>query len=276
MASPEELQLEQKARALKLKEEALNKQAEHQAKTEARIKEHQHNMAEKERANQQQSQSLIDREAKYKEENDLLNQERQSLLDAHQISARKRHKPFALLMPFLLFSCIVAGYFAYEQLNTKEQYFEQVSVAADNIDKLAGLLSSSQEDVLTASTELQNKQRELVRTRAMLLDLRTTADQLQLEVAVLKNPHDPIGLDQTTLAASVLTLSDQLSSLKSQLEEYYLTNDVNEAFIEYQEKDLTIVKTQHEDLLARNRALEAQNAQLALVNNQLKRQSAKP
>jgi len=298
MASPEELQLEQKSRTLKLKEEALTKQAELQIRTEARIKEHQKSVAEKERANQLKSQSLIDRESKYKEESFLLNQERQSLLDVKQTIERTRYKPFVLIMPFLLMACIVAGYFSYEQLNTKEQYFEHISAAAQNIDKLAGLLSSSQEDALTASNELLAKQKELVKTRAMLVDLRTTTDQLQLEVKQLKSSQDPTGLDQMTLALSVVTLSDQLATLKAQLDEYYLTNDVNEAFIEYQEKDLSSVKAQQQNLQdaivnkekmlleqdtktaqlsrslknmknqyqaleVRNKALESQNAQLA-------------
>jgi len=310
MASPEELQLEQKDRTLKLKEEALNKQAEQQVRTEARIKEHQKSVAEKERANQLKSQSLIDRESKYKEESFLLNQERQSLLDAQQTIERKRQKPFVLLMPFLLLACIVAGYFSYEQLNTKEQYFEQVTVAAENIDKLAGLLSSSQENVQAASNELQNKQKELAKTRAMLLDLRATTDQLQLEVTRLKDANDPSASGEMALTSSVITLSAQLANLKAQLEENYLTNDVNEAYIEYQEKDLNTVKVQQKNLQAsietkeqllqekdsktaqlstslesmqnqlqalkaRNKELESHNAQLAAKKDNLKQTPTK-
>jgi len=310
MASPEELQLEQKERTLKLKEEALNKQAEQQKRTEARIKEHQKSAAEKERANQLKSQSLIDRESKYKEESFLLNQERQSLLDAQQTVERTRQKPFVLIMPFLLLACIVAGYFSYEQLNIKEEYFEQVTAAAENIDKLAGLLSSSQDDAQAASNELQNKQKELAKTRAMLLDLRTTTDQLQLEVTQLKGPNDSRTLGETPFASSVITLSDQLATLKAQLEENYLTNDVNEAYIEYQEKDLNTVKaqqknlqasienkeqrlleqdtetaqlstslesmqTQFQALEARNKELESQNALLTAKHDDLKQTPAK-
>ncbi|MFT7371467.1 MAG: hypothetical protein ACI9T9_000143 [Oleiphilaceae bacterium] len=275
MASPEELQLEQKSRTLKLKEEALNKQAEQQVKTEARIKEHQKSVAEKERANQLKSQSLIDRESKYQEESFLLNQERQSLLDAQQAAQRVRQKPFVLLMPFLLFACIVAGYFSYEQLNTKEHYFEQVTVAAENIDKLAGLLSSSQHDVLAASNALKKKQQELVKTRAMLADLRTTTDQLQLEVKQLKSSQGPTGSEQLSLASSVVTLSDQLAVLKAQLEEYYLTNDVNEAFIEYQEKDLSSVKAQQQNLqvaiVNKEKMLLAQNTKTAQLSSSLEK-----
>jgi hypothetical protein len=284
MASPDELKLEQKIRSLKLKEEALSKLTEQQIRTEARIKEHQKSVAEKERANQLKAQSLIDRESKYKEESFLLNKERQSLLDAQQRIERRRHKPFVLVMPFLLLACIVAGYFSYQQLNTKEQYFEQVTVAADNIDKLAGLLSLSQKDVQTASNELKKKQAELVKTRAMLVDLRTTTDQLQLEVKLLKSSQDPTGLDQESLASSVIILSDQLAALKEQLEEYYLTNDVNEAFIETKEKmlleqdskaaqlssSLENMKNQYQALEARNKALESQNAELAAKQNNAK------
>ena len=193
---------------------------------------------------------MIDREAKYQEETFLLNQERQSLLDAQQAVERTRHKPFVLIMPFLLLACIVAGYFSYEQLNTKEQYYEQVTVAAENIDKLAGLLSSSQKTAQTTSNELQKKQNELLKTRAMLLNLRTTTDQLQQEVVQLKNAKGASTPNETALASSVVTLSDQLAILKAQLEENYLTNDVNEAYIEYQEKDLNIVKAQQKNLQA--------------------------
>jgi len=309
MASPEELQLEQKIRTLKLKEEALSKQAEQQVRTETRIKEHQKSVAEKERANQLKSQSLIDRESRYKEESFLLNQERQSLLDAQQTIERRRQKPFVLILPFLLLACIVAGYFSYEQLNTKEEYFEQVTVAAENIDKLAGLLSSSQKDAQTASNALQNKQKELVKTRAMLVDLRNTTDQLQLEVTQLKGTSDSSTLGETNLASSVVTLSGQLATLKVQLEEYYLTNDVNEAYIEYQEKDLNTVKAQQKNLQTsienkellllekdtktaalsislenmqnqiealetRNKELESHNTQQAVANDQLKKTPA--
>jgi len=309
MASPEELQLEQKIRTLKLKEEALSKQAEQQVRTETRIKEHQKSVAEKERANQLKSQSLIDRESRYKEESFLLNQERQSLLDAQQTIERRRQKPFVLILAFLLLACIVAGYFSYEQLNTKEEYFEQVTVAAENIDKLAGLLSSSQKDAQTASNALQNKQKELVKTRAMLVDLRNTTDQLQLEVTQLKGTSDSSTLGETNLASSVVTLSGQLATLKVQLEEYYLTNDVNEAYIEYQEKDLNTVKAQQKNLQTsienkellllekdtktaalsislenmqnqiealetRNKELESHNTQQAVANDQLKKTPA--
>jgi len=309
MASPEEIQLEQKIRTLKLKEEALSKQAEQQVRTETRIKEHQKSVAEKERANQLKSQSLIDRESRYKEESFLLNQERQSLLDAQQTIERRRQKPFVLILPFLLLACIVAGYFSYEQLNTKEEYFEQVTVAAENIDKLAGLLSSSQKDAQTASNALQNKQKELVKTRAMLVDLRNTTDQLQLEVTQLKGTSDSSTLGETNLASSVVTLSGQLATLKVQLEEYYLTNDVNEAYIEYQEKDLNTVKAQQKNLQTsienkellllekdtktaalsislenmqnqiealetRNKELESHNTQQAVANDQLKKTPA--
>ncbi|WP_197479785.1 hypothetical protein, partial [Oleiphilus sp. HI0132] len=78
MASPEELQLEQKSRALQLKEDALNRQATQQQKTEERIKAHQDSVAKKERANQLKTQDLIKRERKLKEDNTLLQHEREA------------------------------------------------------------------------------------------------------------------------------------------------------------------------------------------------------
>ena len=124
MASPEELHLEQKKRALQIKEEALSKQADQQHRTEARLKDHQQSVASKERANQLKAQNLIDRETKYQEELKLFSKERQSLMETQQELENASQKPLIFLVPFLLLACILAGYFAYEQINKKEQQFQ--------------------------------------------------------------------------------------------------------------------------------------------------------
>jgi len=274
MASPEALQLEQKSRALKLKEEALTRQAEQQLLTEKRIKDHQQNVAEKERANQLKAQDLIGREKKYKEEILSLNKERQDLLDAQQTLEKSRPKPFVLIVPFLLLACIVAGYFAYEQLNKKEQHFEQVTVASENIDKLAKLLNSSQDEVLLASGELINKKNELNKTKSMLLGLKNTINQLQLEITQLKGNQETTESERLALAFSANTLSDQLAILKTQLEDKYLTNDINEAYIDYQQHDLNAAKTalssQIETVQEKEHALTLKENQQKTLEDSLK------
>jgi len=274
MASPEALQLEQKQRALKLKEDALSRQAEQQLRTEKRIKEHQKNVAEKERANQIKSQDLITRELKYKEETSALNKERQQLLDAQETLESSRQKPWLLIVPFLLLACVVAGYFAYEQLNKKAQHFEQVAVASKNIDKLAKLLTSSQDEVLTASNELLNKKDELSKTKNMMLDLKNTTDQLQLEITQLKGNQETSVEEKSALALSANTLSEQLATLKVQLEDKYLTIDINEAFIDYQENDLNVFKaaltSQQETIQQKEDALSDQQKQQRNLENAIK------
>jgi len=274
MASPEALQLEQKQRALKLKDDALSRQAEQQLRTEKRIKEHQKNVAEKERANQIKSQDLITRELKYKEEISALNKERQHLLDAQETLESSRQKPWLFIVPFLLLACSLAGYFAYEQLNKKAQHFEQVAVASKNIDKLAKLLSSTQDKVLTASNELLDKKDELSKTKSMLLGLKNTTDQLQFEITQLKGSQETSAEEKSALTLSANSLSEQLAILKTQLEDKYLTIDINEAFIDYQENDLNVFKaaltSQQETIQQKEDALSDQIQQQQDLENALK------
>jgi len=243
MASPEELQLlEQKSRSLQLKEDALSRTAEQQSKTEQRIKAQQESVAEKERANQLKAQDLIQRERKYNEENLQLNKERQALLQTKKEIHESKQKPTLYLIPFLLVACVVAGYFTFEHLNKKQAHFDQITYASKNIDKLANLLSQSQNQVMDKSSALQNKKTELNKTKNMLSDLKTTTDQLQSEISSLKSDKKTTDSEHSNLTTSAEILTSQLEALKAQLEDEYLTIDLYEAFIDYQEKDLEVFK----------------------------------
>jgi len=238
MASPEELKLEQKSRALQLKEEALTRQAQQQGNTEERIKQHQDSVAKKERANQLKSQDLIQRERKFSEENLQLNKERQSLLQTRREVEETKKKSSVYIIPALLLTCVIAGYFAYDQMNKKQQHFNQISNASKNIDKLADILSRTQNQVMTKSSALKDKKTELEKTKGMLTELNNTSEQLRSEIANLKTNQQTSEAERTTLAESATTLSKQLETLKVQLDDNYLTIDINEAFIEYQDNDI--------------------------------------
>jgi len=266
MASPEELRLEQKARSLQLKEEALSRQAQQQTHTEQRLKTHQDNVAKTERANQLKSQDLIKRETKYADDSRQLNQERKSLLEAQQEAESKRHKPIMLIIPILLVTCIVAGYITYEQINKKQQHYNLIATASKNIDKLASILSLTQDQVIDKSTALSNKKTELDKTKNMLLGLKNTTDQLQSEITLLRGNQATTETEKAALAVSAQSLSSQLASLKTQLEDKYLTIDINEAFIDYQEHDLKVFKTAletHQEML---------DQKTSTLNNQHKQQ----
>jgi len=254
MASPEELQLEQKSRALQLKEDALNRQATQQQKTEERIKAHQDSVAKKERANQLKTQDLIKRERKLKEDNTLLQHEREAFNTAQQ-AAESRRQPAMIILPIMLIACIIGGYFAYEQLAKKQLHYNQIASASKNIDKLANILSLTQDEVLTQTTTLASKKTELDKTKGMLLELKQSTDQLRREIQLLKGDQETSASEKASLVESADNLAQQLSELKNQLEDKYLTIDIIEALVDYQEDHLENVKGElatKQELLAKH------------------------
>jgi hypothetical protein len=265
MASPEELRLEQKTRALRLKEDALTRQAQTQLRTETRLISTQEEVAQKERANRLKMQELKAREHKLEEDKRLNNKEVESLaLRQAELESKQSTSNF-IILPMLLIVCIVGGYLAFDYINQQKLQYNQIALASKNIDKLANILNITQEEVIDKSSALKNKKIELDRTKTMLVDLKTTSDQLQTEITKLKDTQLTTDTEKSTLTSSAEILVSQLSGLKTQLEDNYLTNDINEAFIDYQENDLKGFK----------KALTDYQEQLAQKEGSLTEQQAK-
>lgn len=243
MASPEELRLEQKTRALQLKEDSLSRQAQLQLRTETRLKENQEEVAQKERATRLKAQELNKREQKLEQEQKLLKKEAESLTSRRQELETKKKNTSLILLPVLLIVCIIGGYLTFDHLDQRERQYNQITLASKNIDKLANILNITQEEMLDKSAALHNKKLELDKTKAMLMGLKTTSDQLQDEITKLKGNQPTSEAGNSVLTNSAETLAAQLFDLKTQLEDNYLTLDVNEAFIDYQENDIETFKT---------------------------------
>lgn len=223
-----------------------------------RFQEHQKQVAEQERANRIKAQNLIQRERKLEDEQRILQQERQMLEHTHSALKTNRQRRSAFMLPLLLVAAIAAGMLAYRNIEQQQMYFDQVATASKNIDTLAKLLSVTQDEVVMATSSLSTKQVELERTKSMLDDLKRTTDQLHTEIQQLKGDSYASAEDKSALFLSAGNLSEQLATLKAQLEDKYLSDDINEVYIEYQENDLRKAKQQlesQEDLLKTKEAL---------------------
>ena len=273
MASPEELILEQRTRALNLKEDSLIRQAEQQALTEKRLNQHQQEVADRERANRYKAQELTQREQKLEEQQRLQEQEALSLAKRQQELAIKQRKNQFYLVPILLVICIAGGYFAFDYLDQQKAQFNQIAQASKNIDKLAALLNMTQEQVIDKSNTLQTKKVELDKTKTMLLDLKTASDQLQAEITKIQENPLTEGSIKASLNLSAESLAAQLANLRTQLEDTYLTIDINEAFIDYQEHDLKTFKAALADykskLAKQEGSLNAQQAKQSSLESLL-------
>tara|TARA_R110001592_G_scaffold42654_5_gene138513 strand:- start:4493 stop:5482 length:990 start_codon:yes stop_codon:yes gene_type:complete len=273
MASPEELKLEQKAKALQLKEDALTRQAQTQIRTETRLTSTQQEVAQKERANQLKIQELKAREQKLEEDKRLVIKEAGSLATRQTEFEAKKKTANLIILPMLLIVCIVGGYLAFDYMNQQKLQYNQIVLASKNIDKLANILSITQEEVLDKTSSLQNKKVELDKTKSMLVDLKTTSDQLQTEIIKLQDNQPTSDTEKNALTSSAEMIVSQLSDLKIQLEDNYLTNDINEAFIDYQENDLKVFKEALTDyqkqLVQKEGSLTKQQANQELLEKRL-------
>lgn len=273
MASPEELIIEQRTRSLNLKEDSLLRQAQQQELTEKRLNAHQKEVAEKERSNRLKAQELTQREQKLAEQQRLQEQEALSLAKRQQALAIKQKKNQFYLVPTLLVICIIGGYFAFDYLNQQKIQYKQIALASQNIDKLASILNMTQEQVIDKSNSLQSKKVELDKTKNMLVDLKTASEQLQAEINKLQDGPLTAGSIKQNLNLSAESLVTQLANLRTQLEDNYLTIDINEAFIDHQEHDLKVFKAALSDyqtkLAQKEGSLNAQQAKQASLENLL-------
>lgn len=224
-----------------------------------RFEQHQQAVANQERANQIKTQDLIRRERKLEDDKRLIAQERKMLEDTQALLTARRQRRSTIVLPMLLVTAIAAGVFAFQNMEQQQRYFEQVSQASKSIDKLAQVLSMTQDEVTLTSGKLSNKQLELERTKGMLAELRATTNQLQFEISQIRGDEPTSVEDTTALTVSADNLSGQLAKLRAQLEENYLTNDINEVYIEYQESDLRQAQ----------KALQEKESELAAQKNQL-------
>jgi len=236
--------------------------------TQRRLAEHQQQVADQERANSIKARELMQREQKLKDEQALLEQERNMIQGAQEAIRSSRRQRSVLILPLLLITAVGAGLFAYENLEQQKRYFDQVTRASKSIDRLSQVLSLTQDEVVLTSGKLSNKQMELERTKEMLAELRATTDQLQIEIAQLKGHNEDAIEGKLALTESAGNLSVQLTILREQLEDKYLTNDINEVYIEYQENDL---RKAQQALLEKERELAAQRQ---LIEKQQQRLSA--
>lgn len=270
MASSEQQELERRERKLQTQEQALERRMQQHSHVEARLKANQERVAEKERANQKKAQELMQRERKLDETARDLASQSQMLEQAHAALELRQKKRNVLVIPILLLVCVVAGYTAFLNLGTKQDALQQATRANENIDKLASVLNMTQEEVLAASDKLRNKRQELEKTKSMLNELRQTTEQLEVEILSLRENQAASLAEKEALGTSAATLSQQLKQLRAQLEDEYLTIDINEAFIDYQENNrqqLQQLLTHYKQTLDEREARVA-NLQQALTSQQ--------
>lgn len=291
MALPKELQ--EKEQELKRQKAALAQKEQAQMQLEKRIKANQAQNAETERANQFKAQELIKRENKIADDLNILENEKQALNELKKQLQAKQQRRSVIVIPILFAACIMAGYFAFEQMEVQQQQYKQLNTATRNIDKLTQVLNTTQDSMLDTRTELTTKQKELERTKNMLSELKNTSQQLETEITQLRSNSPTTQAEKDALSLSASTLLTQLSELKLQLEDKYLNDDINEAYIEYQERDLKELERvaqqrefdlhhQLEELQALSEAytqkeqdLESVNAQLAALTRRYERNQEK-
>lgn len=256
---------------------------------EERIKANQAQNAESERANQFKAQELIKREKKLADDLNILNNEKQALHELKRQIQSKQHRRSVIIIPILFAACILAGYFAFEQMEVQQQQYKNLNTATRNIDKLTQVLNTTQDTMINTRSELSTKQAELAKTKNMLNELKITSQQLESEITQLRSNKLTTKEEKASLTQSASTLLTQLAELKLQLEDKYLNDDINEAYIEYQERDLKELekiaqqrefdlnyqlqelKTLSDDYSQKELALAEANNQIALLSERYER-----
>jgi hypothetical protein len=164
-----------------------------------RISAHQDALAEKERANQLKAQDLIHREHRLAENETILKREQSLFREQHKTRKQLQSKRSSLVAPILLIACVAAGYFAFENLDQQRTYFKQVKAASANVDKLARVLGITQQKMVKASSELEQKKLELEQAKELVMNLLGNSQSIEIEAQQTSRQQDLI---QTLLIQS--------------------------------------------------------------------------
>lgn len=146
-----------------------------------RISAHQDALAEKERANQLKAQDLIQREHRLSENETILKREQSLFREQHKTRKQLQSKRSSLVAPILLIACVAAGYFAFENLDHQRTYFKQVKAASANVDKLARVLGITQQKMVKASSELEQKKLELEQAKELVMNLLGNSQNIEID-----------------------------------------------------------------------------------------------
>jgi len=153
-------------------------------RAQLRITTLQQEVAERERAIQNKTKELIKREYSIDERESLLAKREQILHAQQQRQRYARRNKASLAAPIFLITCVIAGYFAYEQINQQREYFEQVKAAQVHVDKLTRVLNLTQARMVDSKQEVQLRNAELASTHTKL-------NALQAELSALKQNAQP-------------------------------------------------------------------------------------
>lgn len=176
----------------------MNADANPAQRAQSRISSLQQEVAERERSIQNKTKELIKREYSVDERESLL-AKREQILQAQQQRRRlARRNKASLIAPILLITCVIAGYFAYEQINQQRQYFKQVKAAQAHVDKLTRVLNLTQARMVDSGQEVKLRTAELASTHTKL-------KALQEELSKMKEgaQSTPSTLQKISLAPSL-------------------------------------------------------------------------
>jgi hypothetical protein len=159
--------------------QTMNAEADNMKRSNERITALQQHVAERERATQNKAKELLAREQQLAEQQ-LLLEKREQVFEAqrHRQRMAKRNRA-SLIAPLLLITCVAAGYFAYEQIDQQRQYFQQIKAAEAHVDKLARVLSITQERMVSNTSTIEERNAQLAATQSKLESLEAEFTRLQ-------------------------------------------------------------------------------------------------
>ena len=221
--SPEQREIERKAREIKLQEDRLERKVEQQKRQENKL-------AQKHESVSQREATVSGKEQDIKTREDALARQLQQLQEAQTQhsgeqqgfqQARKRRLSF--MLPVLLLAGVGAGYLTYDYYAKNDVFAQRLSQANSNVNRLSDVLTQAEDLKIATLQTLALKEDELTKIQGELKALKNAYAGLESEKSKREQTFTQLEDNKKILEASLATLTAEKETALQTLTELNIT-----------------------------------------------------
>ncbi|UZE96085.1 coiled-coil domain-containing protein [Alkalimarinus alittae] len=217
--SPEQREIERKARELKVQEDRLTRRLEQQQRQEDKLAQKQQTLIEREASVAAQDQDIRRREQQLEQQLKQFHSDQSKRADELQGYQRASKRRLSFMLPILLMAGAASGYLTYDYYAKNNVFSQRLTQANQNVNKLSSVLTKAEDQkaevlqkLVLKEDELNGKQRELdTRLKALEASIASLTSEKEALLQASKKL-------ESTLAESAHKLNDS-SDLIARLSE---------------------------------------------------------
>ena len=211
--SPEQREIDRKARELKLQEDRLERRLEQQQRQEDKLSQGQEKVSQREKAIAEKDKELKSREEQLVQQLEQLQSEQAKNTGEMQAFQQARKRRLSFMLPILLLAGAGAGYLTYDYYAKNDVFALRLSQANSNVNKLSDVLTKAEDLKAATLQKLSLKEDELTRKQSEFETLKIAYSALEKEKSSSESSLSELEASKKALEASVETLTAEKEAM---------------------------------------------------------------